>query len=107
MSQSAEFPTGEFTAFSTAKMSHFLLVQPGVPAATLSQFFGENAQYVTQAASGTLTLQLPGSPLLVGKVGDLFGRFANEKFKVISADYYHHNFNDPLTDEHDTGITED
>lgn len=102
-----EFPTGEFAAFSTAKMSHFLQVRQGLDDKALREFFGADGEYVTQAPTGTLTLQLPGAPLLVGKVGDLFARFANEKYKVISADYYHKNFNDPLTDDHDAGITED
>lgn len=100
------FPQGEFAAFSTAKMSHFLMLSTTLRDADISQFFGDDEQYVSRGANGTLTLQLPDQPLIVGKSGELFARFVNGKYKVIDADYYFKNFNAPLADENDTGITE-
>lgn len=91
----SEFPKGVFSAFSTAKMSHFLLIQPEFEAGTLEAFFGPDAANVRHNESG-LTLRLPDASPLRAKNGEIIARFTNGKYKVIDADYYHKNFNDPL-----------
>ena len=103
VNQLANFPTTEFTAFSTAKMSYFLPYTVKTTQETIRDFFGAdfgkkadiiNDQLVVLGSEGW-------SPVQKGKI---IAKFVNNKYKVIDVDYYRHNFNDPIIDESGMGI---
>ena len=91
----SEFPQGAFSAFSTAKMSHFLPIRPNLDPEVLRAFFGADAANIRQTATG-LTLRTPDASPLRAKNGEIIARFTNGKYKVMDVDYYRKNFNDPL-----------
>ncbi|WP_407891593.1 hypothetical protein [Lacticaseibacillus sp. N501-2] len=95
VSQLSEFPQGPFSAFSIAKMSHFLPIRPDLDPEVLQTFFGPDAANVRQSEAG-ITLRLPDASPLRAKNGEIIARFTNGKYKVIDVDYYRKNFNDPL-----------
>lgn len=92
-----EFPQGAFSAFSTAKMSHFLPVRRDLQEDTLRAFFGADASNVRRTDEG-LSLRLPGAASIRAQYGEIIVRFTNGKYKVVTVDYYHKNFNDPLAE---------
>ncbi len=94
-----DFPQGAFSAFSTAKMSHFLPVRPALDEHSLQSFFGADASNVRRTESG-LSLRLPDAPPVRAKFGEIIVHSTNGKYKVIDQEYYHNNFNDPLPDPH-------
>lgn len=99
------FPSGEFTAFSTAKMTYFLLVRPDLTRADIEAFFGpEDARYVALTQVPSVELHLPKTDAQVAVPGNLIAKFANGKYKVITQEYYRQNFNDPIADAKGDGI---
>lgn len=99
----ANFPTTEFAAFSTAKMTYFLPYTAKTSKETIEQFFGEdfgkkadiiNHQLVVLGSEGS-------SPVQEGRI---IAKFTNNKYKVIDVNYYRRNFNDPIIDEKGQGI---
>ena len=92
-----EFPQGTFSAFSTAKMSHFLPVRKTLNQETLAIFFGADANNVRMTSTG-LSLRLPGTASIRATYGDIIVHSPNGKYKVIDPDYYAENFNSPLPD---------
>ncbi|MCI1987013.1 MAG: hypothetical protein LKJ69_12115 [Lactobacillus sp.] len=90
-----DFPQGAFTAFSTAQMTYFLPVHPGLDDRALAVFFGADTPNVRRTKTG-LSLRLPNAPAVQADNGELIAKFTNGKYKVINTDYYHKNFNDPL-----------
>lgn len=97
-------PKGEFAAFSTAKMTHFLPYSHDTNTKDLKGFFGDNFQYLTKTPIGRLKIEIPNTEPLIVQYGEIIARFANGKFKVIDSTYFHKNFNDPLVDEDEKGI---
>jgi len=98
------FPNGEFAAFSTAQMSYFLPYTPNTSPADLNQFFGQDILHVTITPNNDLEIALPDSEILLAHYDQLVAKFTNGKYKVIDADYYHKNFNDPIVDDRQHGI---
>ncbi|WP_125706171.1 hypothetical protein [Lacticaseibacillus daqingensis] len=98
------FPTGEFAAFSTAKMSYFLPVQNDITRATVDAFFGDDAKFVALTPMPAVEIHIPHTEAQIATPGNLIAKFANGKYKVIDEAYYRKNFNDPLTDQDQNGI---
>ncbi|KRO16262.1 hypothetical protein [Lacticaseibacillus saniviri] len=98
------FPEGEFAAFSTAKMSFFLPYTENTTPADLNQFFDRDIIHVTITPDKQLEIALPDSEIQLASYGQILSKFTNGKYKVIDADYYHKNFNDPIVDQNDRGI---
>ena len=98
------FPKGEFAAFSTAKMTHFLPYSQETSTDDLKGFFGANYQYLTKTPIGRLKIDIPNTEQLIVQYGEIIARFTNGKFKIIVSTYFHKNFNDPLVDEDEKGI---
>ncbi len=98
------FPKGEFAAFSTAKMTHFLPYSQETSTDDLKGFFGANYQDLTKTPIGRLKIDIPNTEQLIVQYGEIIARFTNGKFKIIDSTYFHKNFNDPLVDEDEKGI---
>ncbi|WP_179396144.1 hypothetical protein [Lacticaseibacillus absianus] len=99
-----EFPKGEFAAFSTAKMSYFLPVRDDITREVVDAFFGADAKFVALTPVPAVEIHIPHTESQIATPGNLIAKFVNGKYKVIDADYYHKNFNAPLTDDDDQGI---
>ncbi|WP_125604505.1 hypothetical protein [Lapidilactobacillus bayanensis] len=98
-----DFPTTEFAAFSTAKMSYFLPYTSITKMEQIQIFFGEdfgkkadiiNNQLVVLGSEGWEPVQK----------GSIIAKFTNNKYKIIDVDYYHRDFNDPIIDSEGKGI---
>ncbi|WP_054665018.1 hypothetical protein [Lacticaseibacillus camelliae] len=98
------FPSGEFTAFSTAKMTYFMLVRADLTRADIEAFFGDDARYVALTKVPSVELHLPQAEAQIAVPGNLIAKFANGKYKVITQAYYHQNFNEPIADANGQGI---
>ncbi|MFD1429145.1 MULTISPECIES: hypothetical protein [Lacticaseibacillus] len=100
----ASFPSGEFAAFSTAKMSYFLPMRADMTRSEIEQFFGEDAKFVALTPMPTVELHLPDTKVQIAHPGDIIAHFINGKYKVISEEYYNKNFNAPIVDKDDHGM---
>ncbi|HJE15359.1 MAG TPA: hypothetical protein K8W17_04700 [Lapidilactobacillus dextrinicus] len=98
-----DFPTTEFAAFSTAKMSYFLPYTSLTTVEQIKTFFGEdfgkkadvvNDQLVVLGSEGWEPVQK----------GLIIAKFTNNKYKIIDVDYYRRDFNDPIIDSEGKGI---
>ena len=65
------FPKGEFAAFSTAKMTHFLPYSQGTTTKDLKGFFGDNFQYLTKTPIGRLKIEIPNTEPLIVQYGEI------------------------------------
>lgn len=101
--QFAKFPKETFTAFSTAKLSHFLAYDEETTPATIRHFFGEDFNQLAKFEHDQLSIMEKGQWIKV-LPEHIVVRFTNGKYKVIDADYYWHNFNAPMVDEEGRGL---
>lgn len=104
MAAASQFPRGEFTAFSTAKMTYFMLMREDTTRADIEAFFGADARYVALTPMPSVEIHIPKAEPQTAVPGNLIAKFVNGKYKVMTADYYDHNFNAPITDQDNEGI---
>ncbi|ERL66683.1 hypothetical protein [Schleiferilactobacillus shenzhenensis] len=99
----AAFPQGEFAAFSTAQMAHFLPYRAGMSQQAIEEFFGADLGTKADFDSTHLIVFDHGRMLKVNP-GEIVVKFPNGKYKVITVDYYNKNFNEPIVVDDDPGV---
>ncbi|GAF40773.1 hypothetical protein FC83_GL002827 [Agrilactobacillus composti DSM 18527 = JCM 14202] len=90
-----DFPSQEFNAFSTTKMAKFLLYTKNTSMAQLREFFGRDFNTVVKFRAAQLFIFEKSKQIPV-EMNKIIVQFPNRSYKVIDADYYHKNFNEPL-----------
>ncbi|MCD2255831.1 hypothetical protein ACNAN0_06675 [Agrilactobacillus fermenti] len=92
------FPKEQFSAFSTAKMARFLPYTAETTMAQLRHFFGHDFDTVVRYRADQLFIDEKGQTTPVG-LNKIIVQFPNGSYKIIDADYYRKNFNEPLEEK--------